>query len=177
MIDITSLLWDIITKKGINSITKATGIDPKITQKIAEVALPKILNQLGNNANSKTKSADLEAAISSSWDKKSINLDDGEKILSHIFKNPKTLITDIAKESKTTQKNTKATLGALAPMIMGILWENSLWKMDIAWVGKILKSASKNKLVIQFLDKDGDGDIKDDIFSMILNFVKKKIGK
>jgi hypothetical protein len=67
----------------------------------------------------------------------------------------------------------------LAPLVMGSLGkakkEGWLDASAIAW---LVTGASKNSsMLTMFLDKNGDGDVKDDLLKMGMNYLKGKFFK
>jgi hypothetical protein len=137
-------------------------------------ALPLILEWLEENTKDLSKLEALKKAIDKkhSWDilEKvwNIDLEDWWKIISHIFWSKK---TDI--EKKVGNSN---VLKALWPIVMGALWKSAKekwWNLEaIIWV--LSWSWKKSSwILVAIFDKDGDWDYKDDLFKMLLNWIKK----
>lgn len=176
MTDITQILGKILTEKGIQNIAKQINLDEKTTGKIAQTALPIILKQLADNTKDNTQSKKLDKALENKTNTPdNINISEWEKMIKHIFSDTTQVEKRIASKIKVDKNDTVKVLSALAPLIMWALW---VWKkqwLDIKNIWSILESASKNKLVISFLDSDKDGDIKDDLLKIGIKFLKKVI--
>ena len=76
-----------------------------------------------------------------------------------------------------------ATLKGIAPLLMGALGKTKATEgFDVAGLTQGLLSGQKemqdqgllNGALVSFLDKDGDGDIKDDLLNMGVNALKNK---
>lgn len=168
--DLSSLMTDMLKEKAIDAIAWKTGLDTTSAKSMAAKALPMIMKQLQKNSKDSTKSESLEKAVE--WNDGSIldNLDnidlkDWSKILWHIFGDDKEKIAE--------EVWNKWVMEALAPLVMWTLWKANSDSWDKAssllasdWI--IMKMATS------FLDKDWDGDIKDDLMWMAMNFIKGK---
>lgn len=106
------------------------------------------------------------------------------KILGHIFGSKQDALTDMIGKDLGADKGAVGGLMAMAaPMIMGQLGKSlqkyGLSEYDLKKLLAIARSDSKKEgkaqaIVIAFLDKDGDGDVKDDLMSMAGRWIQKK---
>lgn len=108
-----------------------------------------------------------------------------KQIVNHIFGDQSDAATaDIAAQAWVSTAQASGLLSGLAPMLMWALGEqkatNGLNTSDI--VGLLEKTASgtsqsglMTSLATSFLDKNGDGNIKDDLLNMGMNWLKGKI--
>ncbi len=160
--------------KTLETISKKTWLSWGDVKWEITKALPVLLWQLEENSKDSSKLEELKKAIEKKHSgdilKKisDIDLDDGAKIIGHIFGKG-----SAKTESKLGSWN---VLKALWPIVMGALWKsvNAKWW----WVESILwalsGSSKTSNILVSFLDKDWDGDIKDDLFKMLINWLKKK---
>lgn len=168
---VSNLLQDVLKQKAIEAISQKTWLDQNSSKKMAQIALPKLLEWLQNNAKDPSKAKELENAIAKDHDwsifehLENLDLKDWQKIVSHIFGKDK---SKIEKEVWNSD-----VLSAIAPMVLGALWKQK----QKTWVS-VSENLSQDSLFMQmskkFLDKDGDGDIKDDLFGMAMNYIKGK---
>ena len=168
--DLNGMLTDMLKDKAINAIADKTGLDSDSAKSMTAKALPLLLSALKKNSEDPEKWESLEKAVSwndgsilnNLWD---VDLKDWSKILWHIFWDKK---ADVEKEIWNSN-----ILSALAPMVMG-----ALWKANSDSGSKTSDLLSNDwavmKMANSFLDKDWDGDIKDDLLWMAMWFLKGK---
>jgi hypothetical protein len=162
--DLWSLVSDLLKDQAIKAISKKTGLDEASAKSIAAKAMPALLWALKKNASDPKKAESLEKAVEKNDGSvldnlESVDLEDWEKILGHVFGEDK--------EKIASQVGNKSVLAALAPMLMWALWKaNSVtWKK--AW--DLLSSDwTIMKMATSFLDKDWDWSITDDLFDMAM---------
>jgi hypothetical protein len=155
--------------QAVQAISKKTGLDKDAASAMAAKALPMLLAQLKDNASDPAKAEGLEKAVANNDGSLLKNLDgidlqDGEKILGHIFGGKQA--------NAEKQAGSSEGLAALAPIVMAALGKANSDTGETA--GSMLSNDMVMKLAGSFLDKDGDGDIKDDLMSMGMAFLKKK---
>lgn len=162
--DLGWMMNDLLKDQAIKAISSKTWINSDSAKSIADKALPMLLWALKNNASNPEKKDSLEKAVvkndGSILDNlDNIDLEDGSKILGHIFGDKK---EQIEKEVWN-----KSVLAALAPIVMWALWKansetgSSVWDL-ISWDSTIMKMATS------FLDKDWDGSFADDLMWMAM---------
>ena len=169
--DITSILTENLRGKAIEAISKKAGTTNSESKKMLAKALPIILWKLRDNSKDPIKSKSLEKAVKENdWgvidNLENIDLKDWAKILWHIFWDKK--------DSVQKEIWNKESSEAIASLVMGLLWKanSESWKS----ASDLLSDSSIIwKLAISFLDKDWDWEIKDDIFTMIISFLKSLI--
>ena len=178
--DINNVLESVLKNpEFLDVISKKTWLEKKQAKWEIAKALPLILEWLEENVKDPNKLESLKTALEKKhsqwfWDKFwNIDLEDGWKIISHIFWDKK---NDIEKKVGNTD-----VLKALWPVVMWALGKSAKEKWGsleaIIWV---LSWSSKKSswILVAIFDKDGDWDYKDDLFKMILNWIKRKfLGK
>ncbi|MBK7409376.1 MAG: DUF937 domain-containing protein [Saprospirales bacterium] len=106
----------------------------------------------------------------------------GEGIINHVLGDRQGNIIDmISKMSGMDKGNTGNLMTMLAPMVMGMLGKQKRQQgLDIGGLtslltGELQQHKTSNNptmnLISQFLDADGDGDIKDDVANMGMKFL------
>ncbi len=174
--EINDILGEVLKNpKSLEVLSKKTWLSTNDTKSSIAKALPMILSQLEKNASDSTQKWLLAQAIEKkhSWEildnLEKLDLNDWDKIISHLFWWEKSKI-----EKKVWNSS---VLKALWPIVLGALWKKA--KLSNSWVWNILWTLSwsskwVNSILVWFLDKNGDWDIKDDLFRMVLNWIKRK---
>ncbi|MDC0506146.1 DUF937 domain-containing protein [Candidatus Gracilibacteria bacterium] len=168
--DLSSMMTDMLKDQAIKAISKKTGMDAEAASAMAAKALPMLLDQLKNNAADPAKAEGLEKAVSGNDGSlldnlDGINLQDGSKILGHIFGGAQ---ADAEKKAGSSEG-----LAALAPIVMAALGKANSDSGETA--GSLLSNPAVMSMAGKFLDQDGDGDFdKSDMISAGMNFLKKK---
>ena len=164
------MMTDLLKDQAMKAISKKTGLDLDTSKGLAAKALPMLLGALKNNASDEVKKEGLEKAVAKNDGSvldnlDNIDLEDGSKIVGHIFGDKK--------EAAEKEVGDSSILAALAPMVMWALWKAN---SDSGSSASDLLSGDWMiaKLATSFLDKDWDGDIKDDLMWMAMNFMKWK---
>ena len=181
---------DILKTGGaLDQLDDQFGLDKSQVESIVEGALPKITENINNNASSKDglksfwdalndhKDAPVEEMLS---DVNKVDTTDGEKILGHIFGEDKPAVEE---ELSQMQGLSAASVGGimrfLAPIIMGMIGRQVLGDkkpqveapeptMKEGQGGGLLDSllggdSAVTKMAKSFLDKNKDGSIIDDL--------------
>lgn len=97
---------------------------------VAKSAIPMILIGLLNNINNKDKAASLAKALGdhekNDLDVRTADMEDGKKIVGHIFGQNRDAITQaIAKQNNISASAASDVLGKLAPVVLGKLAKNT----------------------------------------------------
>lgn len=189
-----TLLQGMLSKMGdggIEKIAQSAGIDPEMTKTILGQAGPLLAGKMADNAKSLEGLASLDKALSNHDGSIFDRIDDvvnpevdtkGSNILGKIFggkEKVESLAGAMAQENKTDHGTMMKVLGMAAPLILGQLGgKKKSGGLNAAGIFDILqgdKKASQNSgnsmlagLATQFLDKDGDSDIKDDLLGMAM---------
>ncbi|MCD5390082.1 MAG: DUF937 domain-containing protein [Candidatus Pacebacteria bacterium] len=176
---------------GIEKIAQSAGIDAGMAKTILEQAGPLLAGKMADNAKSPEGLESLDKALSSHDGSIFDRMDDvanpdvdtkGSSILGKIFggsNKVEDLAGAMAKENKTDNGTIMKVLGMAAPLILGQLGgKKKSGGLDAAGIFDMLQSDKKASqgsgnsmlmgLATQFLDKDGDGDIKDDLLGMAM---------
>lgn len=167
--DLNNMMTEMLKGKAIDTISEKVGLDSSSSKSMVAKALPMLLWALKNNSNDPEKKESLEKAVEwNDWsildNLSSLDLKEGNKILWHIFWDKKEEI-----ENEVWDKN---ILSALAPLVMWTLWKANSASWESA--NSLLSADWLMDMATSFLDKDWDGDVKDDLLSMIMWFFKKK---
>ena len=184
--DLMSSLASSFVSNNIEKIAGSIGLPKEVTSKAVKVALPAVMKQMSKNASTEDGAASLFAALKSN-DGSALNDitalakdPDAAKatgMLNHIFWDKQADIEkEIAASAGVDASQAQAMLKVVAPMIMAKLGqEESAGNLDMGSMVSLLGKSDKwSSLLTGFLDKDGDGDIKDDLLNMGMNKLKKK---
>lgn len=175
--DLMGILWDKLSDVAMQQIAEKTGLDPKMAKGMTEKALPLLLGQIGKNAQDETKKSALEKVITEKeeiTDIAGLDLKNGAKMLGHIFGWSEASTEEkLAKAVGANPSEAKSLLSALAPVVMGQLGGAQTKGMNVSDITGLLQGDVSKTFLTSFLDKDGDGDIKDDLISMAIKYVKK----
>lgn len=192
---LTDILKDKMNDAFMDQVGKKTGVGADKAGSVMKQALPFLMGAMAKNAMSKKGAASLEQAVSkkhngSVLDNLSGLIDNPEKgegagILQHLLGGNTTNVeVYISRKSGVDTGSVGTMMKVLAPMLMGSLGKaKATGKMDMSNIGSLLgsltdKSGSSSvsmNLVTKFLDKNGDGDIKDDLLNMGKKWIMAKL--
>ena len=188
--DISSLLETALASGAADKLATKLGVDNPTAKKMIALGAPLLLSQLSKNAESNEWASALYNALDKHTSAKTdIDDDDtdGQKILSHVFGNEKeTTAEKIAKEAWVSKEQAGGALASLAPLLLGALGEEKskgvLSLENLRGVlGDTTKAVNSNSmlqnLAVSLLDKNNDGDYKDDLLRMGANWLKKQFAK
>lgn len=188
--DISTLLETALASGAADKLATKLWVDNAVAKKMIALGAPLLLSQLSKNAESEEGANSLYNALDKHTSAKTdIDDDDtdGQKIISHIFGGEKdTTASKIAKEAGVSKEQAGGALASLAPLLLGALGEEkSKWGLsleNLAWVlGDTTKAVNSNSmlqsLAVSLLDKNNDGDYKDDLLRMGANWLKKQFAK
>lgn len=175
---ITNLLQSILNSRNINNVSDATGLTKVDVKNVMAEALPKLLNWMQSNLSNPQNINSLYDALDdhqwidfSDW----ISLQEGQKILSHIFSNPNQVWQKVSNTTWVSNSDAMWVLSWLAPIVMSVLWnQKANWagQNDIAGLISGLTSQANSGLMLSLFDKNRNWKINDDIFSMLLWWLK-----
>lgn len=175
----------------INNITQKFGINQNEATAALTAAVPMILGGLGRNAQSADGAQSIENALQQHNPNRLNDIQgffnmgdaaqkDGEGILGHIFGNNKEKVeSGIAQKSGLSMSKIAPIIAMVAPLVLSYLskqkqsnTQNGGGITDI--LGSVLgggnntgsKQGGIMGMVTGFLDKDGDGDVLDDLMGM-----------
>lgn len=171
----------------LDSLSSALGEDPQKTKSAVAQALPVLLGALAHNASKPEGANSLLGALERDHDgslldnlqdfMRSPNLDDGNGILRHALGGRQgRLETGLSKSSGLDPQKMKMLMAMLAPVVMAALGKARREKqMDSDGLMGLLKGeretlerqAPEMGLLGSLLDKDGDGQILDDVLGKV----------
>lgn len=167
------MIMDGVQDKIVAEISAKTGLSWDMSQKAIKAALPMIMWGLSKNADSEEGKQAIDTALDSHSESDSLDETQGSKILGHIFGSKEQEIErQVATEAWVSEKEASSITKMLASSVMGKLWAEKKAGNDVAWA--LQKDTLAKSLITGFLDKDGDGDIKDDLMAKWMDFLKKK---
>ena len=181
--DLTKLLVDQLKGQAMNQIAKKVwGGDNVMTRQLMAKALPMIMGQLEKNAQDPAGAEALDAALAKHdgsvlQNVESADLDDGNKILSHIFGNKDEAVAQVAQETGASPEQSAGVMSMLAPLVMGAMGqEKKSAGLSASGITSMLTGSSKSSNMLgMFLDQDGDGDFdKSDAMKFGMGMLKKK---
>ena len=181
--DISNMILSNLKWKALEQITAQVGWDNAATKAIAAKALPMILGQLSKNAESKQWAESINTALNSHlWESK-IDVNDGKKILWHIFGWSDNAVAQIAEQSGQSKEQASGVMGALSSVIMETLGDQKK-AAGWFWAGDVMKmlsgvGANDSNILGMVMDQDGDGDFdKQDAMKFGMGWIKNKfLGK
>ncbi len=188
-----NLIKSLLTKTVVDKISQSLGQDTGKTKSAMEGLIPAILGGLAKNSAKKEQAELLHQVLQKDHDGRILdNLDGflgniksgkGDKILGHVLGNKSDFLAQmIGEKTGLGKEQTGKLMETLAPLVMGVVGKETKEKgLQAHNLGEILQNAVKNfagndglkELAFSILDKDGDGDIKDDLFDMGKKYLKK----
>lgn len=177
----------------VKSVSGKLGIENKMLQTALGAALPLLLTALLRNSSKDDGAESLHKAVVKDHDGSLLdNLSDfipqyeqgpGGGILGHIFGEKRSKVEDVlGKSSGISNSQAGSLLEMLAPILMSALGKETKSKnLNTSGLRDIIQEAQQEStekqfrgggnLIEQFLDADGDGDIKDDLGRLAMNFI------
>jgi len=178
---------------AVDMMSKQLGVENQLTKTAISSALPMIISALVKNASTPQGAESLHKAVVQDHDGSILDQlsnyipnyqqSSGGGILGHVLGNNRKGVEDmIGQVSGMNPSAVSGFMEMLAPMVMGSLGKQQRSNnLDKGGLTDLLKQAqqgidqkSEKKsggLLASFLDKDGDGDIKDDLGRMAMNFL------
>lgn len=197
-----NLLTDLLSKQLESSLStkasQALGADKGSTSTAIAKALPLLLDGLAKNTADKKGAQSLDKALSRDHDGGILDQIDslvsnpemghGDGILKHVFGDKLSGVEQyVGEQSGLNADQSGGIMKILAPLVMGGIGKAKKdGNLDMDQITGLISQASKamnskegisSALLVQLLDKDGDGDIKDDLLSMGMNWVKRQFAK
>lgn len=191
-------LFSQLGKTAINSLSSSLGADDSQVQTATGMAVPLLMKALSNNAQDSAGAEALSNALDKDHQGSLLdNLGDvlgkeqlasaGSGILKHVLGDKiAPAAAMIAKTSGLSQGNAVSLITQLAPVVMGFLGKQKQEQnLNASSLASLLSNVSKEAsdkapqemgIVGKLLDRDGDGDITDDLMNMggslLKNFLK-----
>ena len=195
--DITELLNSSIGQTIVKNVAGKLGMNSNEASSAVKTAIPTILAGMTRNSQSREGAESLNKAIESKHDGSlldniSVTLQgntqdiqkDGDGILGHVFGNKRAVIeNNISKKTGVSNDKISPLLSTLAPVVMAYLSKekqqsnagvgdlNSLLSNLIGGPQQSRLGGGVMDMITGVLDKDGDGDVMDDLVNM---FGKKR---
>ena len=183
-----SLLGNFVKEDTIKAIGNTAGTDVPQTKTALQNALPELIAGLSKNSKTKEGAESLMNALNDHNGSALNNLPrtikssdtqtDGAKILEHVFGgNQSAVVENVATKSGISTSSASGILQTIAPLFLETLGktkdEQGLTSSNISDVlSGLLNNQSGGSFLLNLLDQDKDGDIKDDLFSMFINWIK-----
>ncbi len=174
---------------AVDNLASKTGLKNDTLTKVLQVAGPAILSGMAKNTQSTAGQDALNSALDA-HDPSLLNnlgdifnqtdVTDGQKILAHVFGNQQNQVTSsIAKKHGIDVGKVGSAMALLAPVVMSYLAkEKKSKRLPKKTMSKVLKNSSSGfdlkSLAFDFLDKNNDGSVVDDIAGNLLNYFSKK---
>lgn len=180
--DITSLLQSALSQGASDQVAKKTGLSQDQIAQGMELLSGLFSHQVAKNTATKKGAEDFYNALDKHpEDDGKFDMADAAKIVGHIFGSKQDQVaTAVGKEIGADSSQSSALMKMAASMFMKQLGqEKQSGGLDlssiIGMVTSSAQSAKKNnsmldKVLVMALDKDGDGDYKDDLLSKIVGF-------
>ena len=120
------LLSTLTSQNSVNTISKKTGANSKLTSKLLLVAIPLLIKYMTQNASKKTGAQSLLSALGQHTQTTTMaqqienaDEDDGAKIIQHILGNDKNkVVNSLANETGLTTNQVNSTLSNIAPALL-----------------------------------------------------------
>jgi len=189
-----SIIKNLLSETIVDKLSNSLGTNSEQTKSAMEGLLPAILGGLAKNT-AKKEGADLLGKVLKDHDGSILdNLDGflgnisagkGTKILGHVLGGKTSEIGKmVGEKSGLGEGMTGKLMEMLAPMVMGAVGKEAKSSgIGSDMLSDLLKGSMKDVLkegkidymavATMFLDKDGDGDIKDDLMDMGKKYLKK----
>lgn len=173
-----SLLGNFVKEETIKSIGNTAGTNVPQTKTAIQNALPELIAGLSKNSKTKEGAESLMEALNDHNGSALNNLTrtikssdtqaDGAKILGHIFgENQSSVVESVATKSGISTSSASGILQTIAPLFLETLGKT---KEEQGLTSNNISGVLSGFL--NLLDQDKDGDIKDDLFSMFINWIK-----
>jgi len=190
MNDLISQLGSSFLSKNIENIAWSMWLPKEVTAQAVKVALPAVMWKISENAKTEEWANSLFEALKGHDGSVLDNIKDvaadpdaagASGILGHVFGDSQSDIEkQIVEATGANPEQAQKILKIVAPIVMGSMWKAQDNGMDMAGMVSGLSKMSgwkSSNLLTSFLDKDGDGDIKDDLLNMGMDHLKKKFFK
>ncbi|MCP4121814.1 MAG: DUF937 domain-containing protein [Bacteroidetes bacterium] len=187
MADLLNLIQSQLGDNAIDLISNQIGANKSQTSSAVVSALPMIMQALNRNASNQNGAQALLNAVSKDHDGSVFdNLagfignsqqGPGSGILKHVFGQKRNMVENVV--SNTSGLNNQASgklMEILAPIVLGQLGkQKKQGGLDVGGLMNLLSNTTRQQqkahpkstnLVNQLLDKDGDGNIQDDLTNM-----------
>lgn len=184
-----------LSGNALDSLSQSIGADRSQTQTALTAALPLLVGALAKNAAKPDGAAALAGALQRDHDGSILdnvsgalanpNLDNGRGILKHVFGGKDAAVTaGLSKATGLQGDQTSKMMAALAPLVLGSLGKaRGAQNLSADGLSSLLAGEQKNLqsnqsgvggLLSGLLDRDGDGEIMDDVASGLMGRLFRK---
>ncbi len=192
--DINNLLQGALNEETLGAVAQQTGISQGQIQGAVQTALPLLLGSLAKNSTSQDGATALWNALSRDHDGSAltnvnnIDMGVGAKILGHIFGNQQQNANEaVSQHAGIDAGQSQMLLQVLAPIVLGYLGKQQRQQgLDASglagMLGGLMQQSSASgspamNILSQFLDKNRDGNMVDDVAKMGMNILGKMFNK
>lgn len=189
--DLMDLMKGQLTPEILAQLGQQTGAAPEQTATAAEGVLSTLLGGLAKNAQTPQGASGILGALDRDHDGSILNdimgmvtgavqgnssASNGAGILGHILGGQQQGAAQVVSQaSGVSQSGVMDMMIKLAPMVMGVLGQQKQQQgLDASGLAGLLGGSVQNasgnplmKMATQFLDKDGDGSVMDDLMGMV----------
>lgn len=183
--NLQDLLANLSNNDNLQSISTKANTSPDTTQQIIKLAGPLLMGALANNTKTDQGKQALHQAVKTKHTKttangdlstmlQNVDMQDGAKILGHIFGSQQEQVTQkVAQKAGVDSTQAANILSVLAPMILGNLGSQvesqNQTPDDLATtVQQQASGFDLNSLATSLLDQNHDGSVVDDLANMAL---------
>ena len=194
--DIQQLLGGALGQQATQLISNQLGIDANQAQNAVNLALPTILSALNRNASTQGGADALTNAIANNHSGGGLNDlsalaqtalgGDGASILQHIFGGAEQNVSNVVSQNAgISGVQSSQIMQILAPMVLNALGNQSQANaggINVGSITSILSNFVGNQtqqtphhrdIISKLIDRNGDGNIADDVVGMLKGFFNK----
>ena len=152
--DISSLMGTLLGSDSISGISQATGASQQEVTSVLSAALPSLLSGVSQQADNADTAAGFDIALADhakadtsdvAGFMNGIDLDDGAKILGHLFGgNTQAQTQQVAQQAGVSAQQTGSIMSAAAPLLMSLLGQQTASDNSGAGTSALLKMLLKN---------------------------------
>ncbi|HQQ66835.1 MAG: DUF937 domain-containing protein [Thermotogaceae bacterium] len=190
--DILELFNMLTNDKTVDNLASTVGANKTQTKKLVSLAMPTMMKAMDRNTGLSTGADGLMKALKKHQDDdvvrmvkdfKSVDTNDGSKIVNHIFSDKTQRVEkNLAKQTALQTDQVSNVLSQLAPILLGALGNQQKEQgVEASNLSNFLNGTMEKtgqsgmmSMVESLLDKEKDGSIWDDILRLITGFFKKK---
>jgi len=185
--EVTNLLKNLIKAEVIKGISQNAGTEVPQTTTAVKTAMPRFIEALAKNSSSDDGAKSLSEALDQHDGSVLGNIlgaigdnntkTDGAKILQHVFGSGEAAIVgDMASKAGISSAQATGILETVAPLIMESLGktkkDEGLGAGDISGLlTGLLGGQGGGSVLLNLLDANKDGDIKDDLWAMFIRWI------
>lgn len=189
-------LFDLISSQlsnqdTLDKLSQTAGAGPSQVQQVTQLGVPALLQALLRNASTTEGAVSLAGALDQHQNDKiddineflkSVDTEDGAKILQHIFGGKNQLVqANLAKQTGLETGQVFNVMTQLAPLLLGALGQQKKQQnLDASGIPGLLNGLVEKGdnsglmgMVTNLLDADHDGSIVDEVGSLLKGFLKK----